>query len=195
MKKITKMIASVVGGGMIFGAIGVSASETVTVDPGDTYWGLAQDYENVSTEEIVEANEYAPRMIPIGAEIVIPTDESEKSSDTRQDVVTHVVQPRNTLSDIAAVYEGVTADDLAKLNPDVDPESLMIGSEIVVFDYGSEDVAEDEDFVYHTVQPGNTFYEFASIYDGITVDDLLEANPDVDAYLLQIGSEVKIPTK
>ncbi|GGM32515.1 hypothetical protein GCM10011351_18240 [Paraliobacillus quinghaiensis] len=193
MKKVTKTITSVVGGGLIFGAIGVSASESVTVDPGDTYWGLAQNHDDVSTEEIVEANDYDPKMLPVGAEIVIPTDETS-NGEAGQDMVTHTVQPGNTFAEIAAVYDGVTVDDLERLNPDVDPYSLTIGSELVVVDYASEDDTS-EDYVYHTVQPGNTFYEIASVYDGVTVDDLLEANPNVDPYLLIIGSEIAVPTE
>ncbi|MCZ0704559.1 LysM repeat protein [Natronobacillus azotifigens] len=191
MKKATKRVATaVVGTGLVFGAIGVSAaSDTVTVEPGDTYWGLAQNYDNVSTNDLTEENDYDPQALPVGAEIVIPMDEDEDN-----DVVTHVVQPGNTLSEIAAVYDGVTVNDLENLNPDVDPESLTVGSEIVVVDYEDSDADSDE-YVYHTVQPGNTFSEIASVYDGVTVNDLLEANPNVDPYAMTIGSDVAIPVR
>lgn len=128
----------------------------------------------------MEVNEYVPTEIPVGAEITIPN----------QNMVTHVVQPGNTLVDIAAVYDGVTVDDLVRLNPDVDPYELTIGSEIVVVDYTQEQV---EDYLYHTVQPGNTFNEIASVYDGVSVEDLFEANPNVDPYELTIGSKIVIP--
>ncbi|MRH43928.1 LysM peptidoglycan-binding domain-containing protein, partial [Aquibacillus halophilus] len=55
------------------------------------------------------------------------------------------------------------------------------------------DSGSDADVVYHTVQPGNTFNEIASVYDGVTVDELIEANPNVDIYSLNIGSQVAIP--
>uniref|UniRef100_A0A1S2M5X6 LysM domain-containing protein n=1 Tax=Anaerobacillus isosaccharinicus TaxID=1532552 RepID=A0A1S2M5X6_9BACI len=100
------------------------------------------------------------------------------------------MQPGNTLTNIAAVYDGVTVDDLFRLNPGIDPYSLTVGSEIVVVDYNSE---FGEDYLYHTVQPGNTFNEIASVYDGVTVDDLLEANPNEDPYELTIGSRIVIP--
>ncbi|GAA4058010.1 LysM peptidoglycan-binding domain-containing protein [Amphibacillus indicireducens] len=193
MKKATKRVATaVVGTGLAFGAIGVSAaSETVTVESGDTYWGLAQNYDDVSTDNLVEENDYDPQALPVGAEIVIPTGEENGDEN---DVVTHVVQPGNTFSEIAAVYDGVTVNDLENLNPDVNPYSLTVGSEIVVVDYGESDTDSDE-YVYHTVQPGNTFYEIASVYDGVTVNDLLEANPNVDPYVMTIGSDVAIPVR
>lgn len=191
MKKAKRLIAtSTLGVGLVFGAIGVAAySETVTVKKGDTYWGIAQNYDDVTTEDLVEANDYDPRALPIGAEIKIPIGE-KKDSDS--DLVKHVIQPGNTLTNIAAVYDGVTVDDLIKLNPDIDPYALTIGSEIVVVDHSS---TFGEDYLYHRVQPGNTFFEIASVYDGVTVDDLLEANPNVDPYELVIGSRVVIPLK
>ncbi|MFA9559980.1 LysM peptidoglycan-binding domain-containing protein [Evansella sp. AB-rgal1] len=187
MKKTTKILAPVVGIGLVFGTAGVSANSSVTVEPGDTYWGISQGYDNVSVDDIVEANDYAPDALPIGAEINIPV-EGENGSD----VVTHVVQPGNTLSGIAAEYDGVSVDDLFQLNPEVDPYALQIGSEINVVDYDRE---AGEDYLYHTVQPGNTFNEIASVYDGVTVDMLVDANPDVDPYELTIGSQVVIPLR
>ena len=115
MKKATKLIAPALGAGLVFGAIGVSASETVTVKPGDTYWGLAQKYEDVSIVDLVEANEYDPYSIPTGVEITIPTNEENSSEEH---LVKHVIQPGNTLSEIADVYEHVTVEALMKLNPD-----------------------------------------------------------------------------
>ncbi|WP_099600890.1 LysM domain-containing protein [Pseudomonas sp. 2995-1] len=51
----------------------------------------------------------------------------------------------------------------------------------------------DVDVVYHTVQPGNTFYNIAAVYDGVSVDDIFEANPNIDPYFLREGSQVTIP--
>ncbi|QOR66386.1 LysM peptidoglycan-binding domain-containing protein [Cytobacillus suaedae] len=180
MKKTKKIIAPALGFGLVFGAIGVSAHSTVTVESGDTYWGIAQGLDNATTEDLMEENDYVPTEIPVGAEITIPN----------QNTVTHVVQPGNTLVEIAATYDGVTVDDLVRLNPDVDPYELTIGSNIVVVDYTEE---QGEDYLYHTVQPGNTFNEIASVYDGVSVEELMEANPNLDPYELTVGSKIVIP--
>ncbi|QOR67170.1 LysM peptidoglycan-binding domain-containing protein [Cytobacillus suaedae] len=131
MKKATKLLAPALGVGLVFGSVSVSASETVTVESGDTYWGIAQEYDDVSVEDIMEVNEYDPYTIPIGAEIIVPTER-----------VKHVIQPGNTLNDIAAVYDGVSVEDLVRLNPEIDPYNLTIGSEIMVVDYEEETVPE-----------------------------------------------------
>ncbi len=190
MKKAKRLIVPTLGVGLVFGAIGVSAqSETVTVEPGDTYWGIAQELSEVTSEDLVDANEYDARAIPVGAEIEIPTGEEERSNNN---VVTHVIQPGNTFASIAEVYDGVTVDDLVKLNPKVDPYSLTIGSDIVVVD---KERTSGQDYLYHTVQPGNTFNEIASAYDGVSVDELIEANPNEDPYELTVGSKIVIPLK
>lgn len=132
MKKATKRVATaVVGTGLVFGAIGVSAaSDTVTVEPGDTYWGLAQNYDDVSTNDLTEENDYDPQALPVGAEIVIPT--GEENGEENGEVVTHVVQPGNTFSEIASVYDGVTVNDLLEANPNVDPYAMTIGSDVAI---------------------------------------------------------------
>lgn len=182
MMKATKLIAILaLVFGLAFGAIGVAAaSETVTVEHGETYWELAQNFEGVTAEDLIEANQYHPQAIPVGATITVPTS----------DIVTHVVQPGNTLVQIASVYDGVTVDDLFRLNPDVDPYQLVIGSEVVVVDYSA---TNGDDYLYHIVQPGNTFNEIASVYDGVSVDDLIEANPNEDPEELTVGSRIIIP--
>lgn len=190
MKKATRILAPTLGVGLVIGAMGVSAhSDTVTVKSGDTYWGIAQGLDEVTTEDLIEENDFEPRAIPVGVEITIPGNEE---SDSDSDVVTHVIQPGNTLEKIAAAYDGVTVDDLKRLNPEVDPYALEIGSEIVVVDNNSQ---FGEDYLYHTVQPGNTFYEIASVYDGVSVDDLLNANPNENPNELIIGSKIIIPLK
>ncbi|ADU32106.1 LysM peptidoglycan-binding domain-containing protein [Evansella cellulosilytica] len=186
MKKTSKIIAPIAGIGLVFGTVSVSANSSVTVEPGDTYWGIAQDYDNVSVDDIVEANDYDPEALTVGSEIVIPVDGDEESSET----VTHVIQPGNTLSEIASVYDGISSDDLLELNSDIDPYALQIGSEIQVTNHERDEV---EDYLYHTVQPGNTFNIIAGVYDGVTVDMLRDANPDVDPYDLTIGSQLVIP--
>ena len=182
MKKATKLLGPALGVGLVFGAIGVSASETVTVTEGDTYWGIAQAYENVMPNELAQANPYDARAIPVGATLTVPTE----------DVVTHVVQPGNTLTEIAAAYDGVSVDELLRLNPSIDPYDLTIGSEVVVVDRTS---AYGEDYLYHRVQPGNTFYEIASVYDGVSVDDLMHANPNTDPDELIVGTRIVIPLR
>lgn len=54
-----------------------------------------------------------------------------------------------------------------------------------------ESSAEETDKV-HTISSGDTFARLSSRYN-VSVDDILEANPDADPRRLQIGQKIKIP--
>lgn len=53
---------------------------------------------------------------------MVPTD----------NVVTHFIQPGKTLAEIAAVYDGISAEEIMDANPNEDPYDLTIGSQIVI---------------------------------------------------------------
>ncbi|WP_456276173.1 LysM peptidoglycan-binding domain-containing protein [Bacillus sp. AK128] len=192
MRKISKFLVPTFVLGLILGGFGIAASAaTVTVQSGDTLWGIAQEHD-VTVGELKEMNsDLDPRAIPVGTEVMVSTNE-EATNDTS--VVTHVVQPGNTFYEIASVYDGVTVDELLDLNPDVDPNALTVGSEVIVVHHQNQSNNEAE-VVYHTVQPGNTFYEIASVYDGVSAEEIMTANPNVDPLYLQIGSQITIPLK
>ncbi|MRH41310.1 LysM peptidoglycan-binding domain-containing protein [Aquibacillus halophilus] len=193
MRKMSKLLIPTVVVGTIFGATSFSAmAATETVESGETLWGIAQEHDDVTVDELVDLNSNLdPTAIPVGTEIQLDANENNGSSGNNG-MVTHTVQPGNTLLGIAAVYDGVTLEDLYELNPGIDPYGLTIRSEVTVVG-NTGDSGSDADVVYHTVQPGNTFNEIASVYDGVTVDELIEANPNVDIYSLNIGSQVAIP--
>ncbi|MBP3950109.1 LysM peptidoglycan-binding domain-containing protein [Bacillus suaedae] len=188
MKKSTKILAPTLAMGMVLGTTSFSASAATTVESGDTLWGIAQEHD-VTVEELMEMNgDLDPRAIPIGTEIQV---NAEGNNNQSGDVVTHTVQPGNTLSGIASVYDGVTLNDLYEMNPGIDPYNLMIGSEVAVADHSNDNSSTD--VVYHTIQPGNTYFEIANAYDGVTVEDLIEANPNVDHRSLTVGSQIAVP--
>jgi len=63
MKKKLKFLAPTLALGMVFGANGVAANDdTVTVKPGDTLWGISNQHENITLNELRELN---PQVNPI----------------------------------------------------------------------------------------------------------------------------------
>lgn len=93
------------------------------------------------------------------------------------------VKSKDTLWSLSQIYE-VPIEDLYEMNPNVNPYQLSIGSELNIGDYATD--------AHHTVTPGNSFYNIANLYEGVTLEDLYEWNPDTDPYTLQPGDHVQI---
>ncbi|MEB1809232.1 MAG: LysM peptidoglycan-binding domain-containing protein [Bacillaceae bacterium] len=189
-KKTTMVLTPIVAVGVAFGVTDLSpkAASVTEIEKGDTLWGISQNH-GVSVSELKEANPNVdPYALPVGTEIYIelPNETEDSTSET----ATYTIQPGDTLWSIAQHHDGVTVNQLLDLNDSIEPRSLTVGSEIAV-----SQTQDETQTVYHTIQPGNTFSEIASVYDGVTVQDLMEANPNFDEYALPIGSQIKIPVK
>ncbi|MCA1010356.1 LysM peptidoglycan-binding domain-containing protein [Halobacillus halophilus] len=187
MKK-TKYLAPVLALGMTFGfgAGSVSAEKTtVTFDKGDTLWSIAQQYEDVSVNDLYEWNPgIDAHNIQIGSEISFQT--GEDTADDMPNEVFHTVTPGSTLTSIANLHAGVTLKDLYDLNPGIEPRNLQPGQEVRV----SRSDGYSKEF--HTVRPGSTLTSIANLHAGVTVEDLYDLNTGVDARNLQIGSEIRV---
>ncbi|MBM7553465.1 LysM peptidoglycan-binding domain-containing protein [Thalassobacillus pellis] len=183
MKK-TKYLAPVLALGMTFGfgTNDVSAEKAmVTIEKGDTLWSIAQQYEEVTVQELYEWNPgIEADNLQIGSEIMV--------SDTKENIDEefHTVRPGSTLYSIAKLHAGVTLEDLYDLNPGIQPRNLQIGSEVRV----SKDDNLKE--MYHTITPGSTLISIANLHAGVTLEDLYDLNPGIEPRNLQIGSELRV---
>lgn len=106
-------------------------------------------------------------------------------------VETYVVQPGDTLSEIAARF-GTTVNDLLEANPGIDDARLIFpGQRIAIPE--PVNVIPDTGAVVYTIQTGDTLSEIAVRF-GTTVEALLEANPQIeDPSLIFAGSQITIP--
>ncbi|SMB99947.1 LysM domain-containing protein [Thermanaeromonas toyohensis ToBE] len=95
------------------------------------------------------------------------------------------VQPGDTLY-LIALRLGTTVEELMRLNPGVDPNNLQIGQLICLPEQ------QCPSGVYWIVAPGDTLYRIAQAV-GTTVEKLLELNPHIDPYNLQVGQAICLP--
>ena len=108
---------------------------------------------------------------------------------------THTVRAGENLTVIARRY-GITLNALVAANPRLSPRRLMPGVELKVPAAAQNDdgtpPAERADVQVHKVRSGESFSTIARAF-GVSVNALIEANPDVNPRRLQIGQEIRIP--
>lgn len=113
--------------------------------------------------------------------------------------LTHKVQPGDTAYSIAKHYN-ISLEALYKYNPQT-REGLRAGDVLVIPDNGTvsqQTEAPVTDKTYHTIEKGESLFGIAKRY-GMTVDDLLALNPQVnsDGYtagtVLRLRKDTAIP--
>lgn len=166
------------------------SSQTYTVQPGDTFWGISRQFDGVTVQDLQEWNpNIDPYYLSIGTELYV---EQPDSGNGDAGTTTYTVQPGDTLWEIAQGYEGVTVNDLVNANPGINPDLISIGQTIVI-PTESQNGDNSSGMRTYTVQSGDTFWAIARMYDSVSTQDLLDANPSVNPRLLSVGSEINIP--
>ena len=129
--------------------------------------------------------------LKVGQIIKIPVKigyqlESEilKKSDTKP----YLVRPKETKYSISRRY-GISIDKLEELNPEI-KDGLKLAQIIKVPDI-KEIPDQDENFVWHQVQKGETIFSLSQKFK-MSQDQLLETNPDLKEGL-KVEMLVKIP--
>lgn len=121
------------------------------------------------------------------------TLEEYLSQDSSDGTRTYTIQAGDTFWKIANDH-GTTVDRLLALNPDFDPLTLQIGDQILLPGNGSTNPEQPNEGTSYTVKAGDTFWSIASNYSDVTVQELMDANPDISPRYLSIGTTLTIPT-
>ena len=159
-----------------------------TIKPGDTIYKLAMTY-NTTVEAILALNPgLDPDNLRIGQVICIPR---ETPPPPRCPIGTfaYVIKPGDTIYKLAQTYNTTVAAIMAA-NPGLDPNNLQVG-QVICIPMGTPPPPLC-DGMYYVVRPGDTFYSIANMF-GITVAQLIAANPGVDPNNLQVGQLICIP--
>lgn len=100
------------------------------------------------------------------------------------DYITYVIQPGDTLSEIAERY-GTTTGTLAALNNIANPNLIVVGQTIRI--PGNSGSAAQ----YYTIRPGDTLSEIAERY-GTTTSALMALNGITNPNLIYAGTTIRI---
>lgn len=97
----------------------------------------------------------------------------------------YVIQTGDSLYRLARRFD-TTMDDILSANPGFNPDQMQVGEQISI-----PNVSEQCSDV-HTVQPWDSIYSIARQY-GVAVQDLVDANPNIDPDDLEVGRQICIP--
>ncbi len=179
------------------------------VQPKESIYQLTNKL-GVSREQIVRLNPSAADGLKPRMRLYFPVSEFESAAGNRHavyaaaaGVTKHVVKKGETIYGIARQY-GMSPDYLAELNPNV-ADGLKTGDELrIVADAelpgnpqaGSaraDKLQPDADgYVRYTIKNGDTLYAIANGH-GVTLESVLEANPNVNPVGYKAGEVLLIP--
>lgn len=125
-----------------------------------------------------------PFTSPTQPEAAAKTNGSATKAAVAPQGATHVVEPGDTLLQIAGLY-GVTVSSIRSANQ-LPADQIRAGQSLVI--PGASPLRR------HDIKAGDTLWELASQY-GVTIEELLQANRSVNPGHLQVGEELRIPAK
>ncbi len=167
------------------------------VKRGQTLYRIAKAY-NVTVEDIEHENfNIKAEGLSVGQPVKIPVKKSLPEKKTSQFKIpeTHIVDSGETAYSIARKYH-LSLNDLYSLNPQA-RSTLYPGQRIYLPatpDTTTVKILHDNDFIYHIVDSGQTFYSIARKY-GVKARQVEKENDNIDPANLQPGQVVKIPTE
>lgn len=156
------------------------------VKPGDTLWGISNQY-GVSVTELASLNGVNADTLQVGQSLIIPA----KSGSNPDNMFLYTVKKGDTLYSIARVY-GVNVNSIKNLNY-LTSNNLYIGQVLRIPEiYTKPDDMYVPDYVNYKVKRGDTLYSIAKAY-GVTVDSLIQDNA-LKNNSLTVGQNLKIRT-
>lgn len=163
------------------------------VKPKETLFSVARTL-NMSREAILEANPAARDGLQAYTRLYFPVEMGQVEASERHygEPVSHTVRRGETLYGISKQY-GVTVDNIIALNPG-SRDGVKAGDVLVIAAPAEESAtpAAVPSGAVHVIAQGETLYRIAAD-NGVTVEQLLSCNPDVDPFNYSAGTTLNIP--
>ena len=164
-----------------------------TVKRGDTFYAIAQ-WNGIALSDLIAANPSVnPERLYAGQEVCIPKKEAPAPGEPQCSGAKYTISRGDTFFSIAQ-KNGVGIAELLAANPNVNPEKLYIGQVVCVPRKADVKPEPTCDGAKYTIAKGDTFYDI-SIKNGVTIQELLTANPGVNPERLYVGQVVCVPRK
>ncbi|HEY9115470.1 MAG TPA: LysM peptidoglycan-binding domain-containing protein [Bacteroidales bacterium] len=168
------------------------------VRSGENLGLIAKKY-HVSVNQIRAWNNLKSNTIHPGQKLVVYGVGSSNYSTTKTETVVrsseqskHTVKSGENLDLIAKKYK-CSVTDLKEWN-NLKSSVIHPNQELVVYAPSSNNTVTDGKYVVHIVKKGDTLWDIARMYDGVTVDQIKKLNKLGNSSKLQVGQKLKITT-
>jgi membrane-bound lytic murein transglycosylase D len=123
---------------------------------------------------------------------------AKKTTAKAESKTYHVVKNGENLGLIAKKYKCSTSD-LRKWNNlksnTIYPRQKLLVSQPVAVNTDSKSAAANSDYIIYTVKQGDTLWDIAKQYDGVTVDQIKQLNNITNTRSLKPGQKIKVLVK
>lgn len=162
----------------------IKLNGTYTVKPGDTLYGISNQF-GVSVTELAELNNIKGSNLQIGKVLKIPSNTGINPNN----MFMYTVKPGDTLYKIATKYN-TTVDAIKNLNY-LKSDNLTVGQIIRIPEtYTKEEDMILPNYINYVVEKGDTLYSIARKYN-INIDTIIKDN-SLTNNNLTIGQNLKI---
>ncbi len=178
----------------------VSDQTTHTVRKGENLGGISKKY-SVSVNQLKAWNNLKSTNLKVGQKLTVYNSGAPMAQVVKNPVkrstnsTTHTVESGETLKAIATAYK-CNVTDLQEWNG-LSNTKLQVGQKLKVYPPSKEKTSKAEvngKYIYHTVKAGDTLWDIAREYDGVTVDQIKQLNKLSRNSKLQIGQKLKVGT-
>lgn len=167
------------------------------VQPQETVYSLCRRFE-ISRDELMEANPAVADGLKAGQTLLFPV---EKDRNAGENTSMYMVQSGDTGYGISRRFD-MTVDEFYQLNPDA-VKGLKAGQYVKVRSENvsasaveksvEKPVVQQNAAASYEIRPGETLYQIATAH-GITLSQLLEANPSINPGNYKAGERLVIPS-
>ena len=172
------------------------------VKKGEGFYRLSVIYQ-VAQKEIIDANpDLAFQGLKEGSIVKIPVPNAApvQGVAAQSEATTYTVKKGETLYSISRAF-GVSIDKIVSLNPGVNQNlqegvTIQLPANVRKVDSSAPSLStsKSDDFVIHTVAPGETLFGIAQQYL-LSLEQLRSANSSMNEASLAVGEKIRIPRK
>ena len=173
---------------------------THIVQPGEGLHGIGARH-GLTVKDLLDANPDISSNIKVGQIVRIPVVLSNTTAHSLPgNYFYHTVETGQTVFSISRQHD-VTVDEIYRLNPG-SREGIVKGSvlkipaaaknETVSRDGANTRNSQNRQFIMHVVQARETLFGISRQYN-VTVDEIVAQNPTLQAGILDVGEEIRIP--